>query len=115
MINAIHVYYSGYDFFGNYDSMLECRRSLPTKKEVQKAWTHFKKDRYCAIHLELSGKGTIVFVWDSCSEFDTDIVTVRVSPEWNVTEDFRMSSANARKWLMEFYGERDYCYDLVTA
>ena len=94
----IKVFYSGKDFFGHFDSMLECTRRDATEKDLQTAFRKMGKDRYCALHLK-----SVIAFWDSPADFDNGIITIRVYRAGYYYEDMRLEYSKARKQLFTYF------------
>lgn len=103
MITNLHIYYYGKDFFGHWDSMLECHCNYPSEKDFQKALLQFKKDRSCAFGFMIDDRLGVNLSYDNYNDFDTGLVTIRESISRNEIEVRKVSYEYAKKYVMQKY------------
>lgn len=101
MLTDLHIYYSGKDFFGHWDSMLECRSNYPTENDFKKALLQLKKDRCCAFGFVIDDKIAVNLGYDTFNDYETGLVTIRESIGRNDIEYRKVSYEYAKKYVMQ--------------
>ena len=100
-MDEFKIVYSGKDFFGYLDTYMTSTCYYPNKKDIQKAVSQLKKDRHCAIQFIRPDHVAVSILWDSFDDFDSQIVKINESPEWNITNVRKVSFELAKKYIIE--------------
>ena len=95
----LKVFYSGKDFFGHFDSMLECECHYASVKDLRTALRHMAKDNCCAIHID----NNLSVIWNSYTDFENGVVTVRKYANWNSYTDTKAAFDKVKKDLIKEY------------
>lgn len=92
---TIKVIYNSKDFFGQYDFREETKE-FANMDDLKKAFRAMKKDKDFAVHVDNRS-----LVWDSYSDFENGIVTVREYAAWNNYDKIKMSWEKMKKYITQ--------------